>query len=916
MLKFTKQEVMDHANARGIYDTLPKLFGNGLLDDELVGVALCREGAQVWVGFYDSDHFDEAAYFVAGVDLTGEYEAHICTSPISRAAVEKMLEGHDHAINEHYKVVPGLGISNDLVSRRQFVFLDFDPRKNEDGEVTDEYREQALAAAEWCRGYLERYYMFQGGILASSGNGTHLLFPIEEANSEESKALITGIQTLVGQKVNEKPEFQGVKVDVLADAKRLTKYYGVSNRKRGECRPTRIINGHLSANVRVSTERLQKVAGKANLKSKQIAVGPPAAEALANAIQDHIDGAGEPSQYTMDGNSHKWMFRCPYNLYEDGCHSEDDDDGTKFAIWLAPDGKVTCSCHHSCIRKDGREFNGQEALRLLGDDWDAKWNSAIANDVINRLDDSDGAADGSLDGLSGQHSPHDPPGEGAAGVDGVDSIGDQVMSRRQKPEPIVYWGDTPVNDRLDMVTARLHDTGEAFHDRERDLIRIDSQGNYQVIEKDDDLGAFLLAKGVEVCKLSRTKTGSVKETYGSLPKDHAQKYLNKNYAANRKLDEIRIYSRNPIYDANWNLCPPGFDPDSGVYYAGEAVHPKSGTSAIDELLSEVCFKDEASRVNFIGMLLTCIVINKVGHQKPVVLITGNQPEIGKTTLGQRLAIVQDGQDVPTITYLSDDNKLENDFATKLKAGRKTFLIDNVKEPIKSAVLEKCATDAVLAFRLLHTNNDISKENAHLFVITANTPDCGPDIVTRSIFISLEYEGEPKERDLLADPIGQAIELRDSVLAELVGMIEKWKTDGMPLADDVQARDRQWGQIVGGILRSNGYIDSEGNSILMSNYREASGDVVVDEGRDAFEGLLLESIAPSINGADNAKTTREIIENCTDTYFDGVGINSQIKVLGKKLAKYKGQEFGSRKLCHKRLGSKGAIYWLEGPSEQA
>jgi len=45
-----------------------------------------------------------------------------------------------------------------------------------------------------------------------------------------------------------------------------------------------------------------------------------------------------------------------------------------------------------------------------------------------------------------------------------------------------------------------------------------------------------------------------------------------------------------------------------------------------------------------------------------------------------------------------------------------------------------------------------------------------------------------------------------IIAELRGMVEKWKEQGMPLRTNLNFRFRAWAQTIGGILYANGYVD--------------------------------------------------------------------------------------------------------------
>ena len=166
----------------------------------------------------------------------------------------------------------------------------------------------------------------------------------------------------------------------------------------------------------------------------------------------------------------------------------------------------------------------------------------------------------------------------------------------------------------------------------------------------------------------------------------------------------------------------------------------------------------------------------------------------------------------------------------------TIIIDNAKgrgrnPRIESACLERSITDPILSFRLLGYSQEIRAENSHIFCVTANTPDVSRDLVTRSAVVNLYYEGNPERRTFsIADPEGYAQQHRLELLGELIGMVERWKGDGMAMAS-VHSRfnKRGWGDIVGGILNACGEPD------FLANAEEAATQL--DETRREFTELV-------------------------------------------------------------------------------
>jgi hypothetical protein len=196
-------------------------------------------------------------------------------------------------------------------------------------------------------------------------------------------------------------------------------------------------------------------------------------------------------------------------------------------------------------------------------------------------------------------------------------------------------------------------------------------------------------------------------------------------------------------------------------------------------------------------------------------------------------------------------------ASIVRRGVTTIIIDNAKckaknQRIESACLERSITDPILSYRHLGYSEDIRAENSHIFCLTANAPDVSRDLVTRSVVINLEYEGNPEKRTFsIADPEGYAQEHRSEILGELIGMVERWKGAEMPLAK-VHSRfnKRGWGAMVGGILSACGLPD------FLANAEEAATQL--DDTRREFAEL----VALLAENPRGLWTAADLVTHCT------------------------------------------------------
>ena len=113
---------------------------------------------------------------------------------------------------------------NDVPFRRRFL-LDFDP-KRENKIATDYQWDDAYNTAVRAKAWLQSYG-YRGIILASSGNGCHLLVPCNLPNDSASKELVRKVQRAVSEKFSTAT----VECECFPDANRLVRAYGSTNKK-------------------------------------------------------------------------------------------------------------------------------------------------------------------------------------------------------------------------------------------------------------------------------------------------------------------------------------------------------------------------------------------------------------------------------------------------------------------------------------------------------------------------------------------------------------------------------------------------------------------------------------------------------------------------------------------------------------
>lgn len=284
----------------------------------------------------------------------------------------------------------------------------------------------------------------------------------------------------------------------------------------------------------------------------------------------------------------------------------------------------------------------------------------------------------------------------------------------------------------------------------------------------------------------------------------------------RRLPVIRHYARRPIFDAEFNLCRPGWNPDSGILVHGPEIVPTpppahaSDAGVLDRLpprlrglLREFCWRSDADLANALGVLLTGLLVNHfVDDPHPVVAVDANQSGLGKTLLVEAFGRILDDV-VPKRIALVRDEELEKKLCAQLCDGRSSVIfLDNVRGTIESALIEQNSLSPVLSFRILGRSATITRPNAYLWAVTGNGTTGTTDYVRRGVPIRLFYEGDPKGRKFAGKPLDYVARHRLEILGELAGMVVRWVERGRPLVAKEHRCDA-WAATIGGILDAVG-----------------------------------------------------------------------------------------------------------------
>ncbi len=374
-------------------------------------------------------------------------------------------------------------------------------------------------------------------------------------------------------------------------------------------------------------------------------------------------------------------------------------------------------------------------------------------------------------------------------------------------------------------------------------------------EGDLTRSAPALLANLVLCRVEREDAPPVEF---ALPPSALAALLNSGEVRGR-LPRVVLYVLRPVYSTAYVLLSPGYHPAERVLVHGPAVEPDisaqpTGDTALARLpphlrtvLSGFCFASDADLANAVGLLVTGLLVHHfVEKGKPIILVDGNQPGVGKSLLILVVAVILDGRTPQVIHYTANEEELQKRICATLRSGEQSvLLVDNAKEDngtaVSSPTLEANSVAPEISLRVLGTSANYRRPNDVLWALTMNCTRVSPDLVQRGLPIRLQYDGRPEGRTFAGPhPLDYAREHRLAVLGELAGMVERWTAAGRP-AGTRGHRLTDWARVVGGVLAANGMTE------FLANYQEAAAefDTSHEDLMSLFELAVREPNGPAV-----------------------------------------------------------------------
>ena len=291
-------------------------------------------------GYFDGTHWDDMAAHAERLSLGGA-SVYVTLNPVD----PQLLNRYCNRVEPY----PSATTTDKQVMRRRWLLVDIDPTRLANTSASDAQVAQAQAKGQTVSQYLQALG-WADPLMAESGNGFHLLYPIDLPNDSAAAALVKAVLAALAERFDD----DVVKIDrSVFNAARICKLYGTIANKGDH---TRLAPWRLSRLVAtpkrslVTVDQLLALAGEAKLMPQPDRTASPALPVAKRFDLGDFLSRHEIA-YIRDIHEGRERFKlalCPFNL---------EHVNGEAAIFRDPSGKLGFKCmHDSCSDKTWREL--------------------------------------------------------------------------------------------------------------------------------------------------------------------------------------------------------------------------------------------------------------------------------------------------------------------------------------------------------------------------------------------------------------------------------------------------------------------------------------------------------------------------------------------------------------------------------
>ena len=283
------------------------------------------------------------------------------------------------------------------------------------------------------------------------------------------------------------------------------------------------------------------------------------------------------------------------------------------------------------------------------------------------------------------------------------------------------------------------------------------------------------------------------------------------------LPELTQVVSIPIVTSEGRLITaPGYDAESGVFYAAEsACLPQINSAATkqdaldalkwieEEVLVDFPFADEASKAAAISIAILPFVRQLIHGQTPLYLLEKPAAGTGATTLGLALCYPFIGKEIPVTTWTSNEEERRKQITAHLASGGGPIFYDNMSGYVNSDVLASALTSQNWSDRILSTSKQAEFPINSTWLATGNNPEFHAQILRRIASIRLvSLMEDPSQRTNWrhADLLHWISTHRKEYVEKILTIVMAWLNEGMPeFQGKPLASYVSWSSVMGGIL---------------------------------------------------------------------------------------------------------------------
>ena len=376
---------------------------------------------------------------------------------------------------------------------------------------------------------------------------------------------------------------------------------------------------------------------------------------------------------------------------------------------------------------------------------------------------------------------------------------------------------------------------------------------------------------------------------------------------------IEMVTEVPILREDGSVAAkPGFDRDSGVYYAPTCHFPivddvEAARNALIDLVGDCPWPNEAHKSAWLANILTPLARLAFKGPAPLNLADANTPGAGKTLTQSIAAIIGTGRALAVTSCPESDAEWRKRITAIALTGEPTLLIDNIAGDLSSPSLDAALTSTTWSDRLLGVNKTISVPLRVTFYANGNNVTPHRDTLRRINYYRLESQVErPEERGEFKYPnlLAHVQKQRGHYTACALAILSAYCRAGRPCQGlSPLGSYEAWSDLVRSSIKWAGMPDPMETRTMLAESSDTDGDCLRQllagwqEGDSSSVGMTVAEAFDAVDRNPDKFTTLQAV-------LGEFGRNRQ--ALGIRLNKYRSRICGG--LCFAKINRGRTTVW--------